>query len=105
MSENEYQQLIKRMLAHDAASPMISSATGVKAARKAGKLAAREEIEWAASGWAGAALLWQPAYDERCGYYCLQQLIADARSFTDFRLEQLYTEIWQAQGTEMNNES
>ena len=37
MSENEYQQLIERMLAHDAASPMISSETGVKAARKAGR--------------------------------------------------------------------
>ena len=50
MSENEYQQLIERMLAHDATSPMISSETGVKAARKAGKLAAQEEIEWAIAG-------------------------------------------------------
>lgn len=50
MSENEYQQLIERMLAHDAASPMISSETGVKAARKAGKLAAQEEIAWAVAG-------------------------------------------------------
>jgi hypothetical protein len=50
MSESEYQQLIERMLAHDAASPMISSETGVKAARKAGKLAAQEEIAWAVAG-------------------------------------------------------
>ncbi|MBL8205376.1 MAG: hypothetical protein JNM09_14160 [Blastocatellia bacterium] len=72
MSEKEYQQLIERMLAHEAASPMISSETGVKAARKAGKLAAQEEIAWAASGWAGAALLWQPTHDKEGGYDCLQ---------------------------------
>ncbi len=28
MSENEYQQLIERLLTHDATSPMISSETG-----------------------------------------------------------------------------
>ena len=50
MSENEYKQLVERMLEHDAASPMISSETGVKAARKAGKLATQEEIEWAVAG-------------------------------------------------------
>ena len=50
MSETEYQQLIERMLAHDATSPMISSETGVKAARKVGKLAAQEEIAWAVAG-------------------------------------------------------
>ena len=62
MSENENQQLIERMLAHDAASPMIPSETGVKAARKAGKLAAQEEIEWA-----GDALLRQSTQDKRRG--------------------------------------
>ena len=50
MSENDYKQLVERMLEHDAASPMISSETGVKAARKAGKLATQEEIEWAVAG-------------------------------------------------------
>ena len=50
MSENEYQQLVERMLEHDATSPMISSETGVKAAKKAGKLATQEEIEWAVAG-------------------------------------------------------
>lgn len=50
MSETEYKQLIERMLEHDATSPMISSETGIKAARKAGKLAQQEEIEWAVAG-------------------------------------------------------
>ena len=50
MSENDYQQLVERMLEHDATSPMISSETGVKAAKKAGKLATQEEIEWAVAG-------------------------------------------------------
>jgi hypothetical protein len=39
MSDNEYQQLIERMLKNDATSPMISSEMGIKAPRKAGKLA------------------------------------------------------------------
>jgi hypothetical protein len=47
MSDNEYQQLIERMLKNDATSPMISSEMGIMAARKAGKLAQQEEIEWA----------------------------------------------------------
>jgi hypothetical protein len=50
MSGNEYQQLIERMLKNDATSPMISSEMGIKAARKAGKLAQQEEIEWAVAG-------------------------------------------------------
>lgn len=49
MSESDYQQLVKRML-ENAASPMISSDTGVEAAQKAGELAAREKIEWAVAG-------------------------------------------------------
>lgn len=50
MSENDYQQLIARMLENDATSPMISSDTGVEAAQQAGQLAAQEEIEWAVAG-------------------------------------------------------
>ena len=50
MSENDYKQLVERMLENDAASPMISSDTGVEAAQKAGQLAAQEEIEWAVAG-------------------------------------------------------
>lgn len=50
MSENDYQQLIERMLNNDATSPMISSDTGVEAAQQAGQLAAQEEIEWAVAG-------------------------------------------------------
>lgn len=49
MSEKEYQQLVERML-ENAASPMISSDTGVAAAQLAGQLAAQEEIEWAVAG-------------------------------------------------------
>lgn len=49
MSENDYQQLVERMLQH-AASPMISSDTGVEAAQQAGRMAAQEEIEWAVAG-------------------------------------------------------
>jgi hypothetical protein len=50
MSEDDYQRLVARMLANDAASPMISSDTGVAAAQQAGQLATQEEIEWAVAG-------------------------------------------------------
>jgi hypothetical protein len=50
MSENDYKQLVERMLENDATSPMISSDTGVEAAQKVGQLAAQEEIEWAVAG-------------------------------------------------------
>ncbi len=49
MSESEYQQLVARML-ENAASPMISSDTGVEAAQQMGQLAAQEEIGWAVVG-------------------------------------------------------
>ncbi len=49
MSNSEYQQLITRML-ENAASPMISSDTGVEAAQQIGQLATQEEIEWAVIG-------------------------------------------------------
>lgn len=50
MNENDYKQLVERMLENDAASPMISSDTGVEATQKAGQLAAQEEIQWAVAG-------------------------------------------------------
>ncbi len=50
MSEDDYKQLVERMLENAAASPMISSDTGVEAARKAGQLAAEQETEWAIAG-------------------------------------------------------
>jgi len=50
MTEEAYKQLVERMLENDAASPMISSDTGVEAARQAGELATQEEIEWAVAG-------------------------------------------------------
>jgi hypothetical protein len=45
MSKTNYKQLVERMLENDATSPMVSSDTGVEAARQAGQLAAQEEIE------------------------------------------------------------
>ena len=49
MSENEYKKLVERML-ENTSVPMISSDTGIKAAKKIGKLATQEEIEWAVAG-------------------------------------------------------
>ncbi len=49
MSENDYQQLVGRML-ENAAHPTISSDTGLEAAHQAGAIASREEIEWAIAG-------------------------------------------------------
>ena len=49
MSENDYQQLVERML-ENTSVPMISSDTGLEAAQKMGQLAAQEEIEWALAG-------------------------------------------------------
>jgi hypothetical protein len=49
MSENEYQQLVGRML-ENVAQPTISSDTGLEAAQQIGALAHQEEIEWALAG-------------------------------------------------------
>lgn len=49
MSENDYKQLVERML-ENTSVPMISSDTGLEAAQKIGQLAAQEEIEWAVAG-------------------------------------------------------
>ena len=49
MSEDDYRRIVEHVL-QSAAQPMISTDTGVEAARKAGELAAREEIEWAVAG-------------------------------------------------------
>ncbi len=49
MSESNHQNLINRIL-ENISAPMISSDTGMEAARKIGKLAAQEEIEWAIAG-------------------------------------------------------
>ncbi|MBI3653217.1 MAG: hypothetical protein HY231_19490 [Acidobacteria bacterium] len=49
MSENEYQQLVERVL-QNAASPTISTDTGLEAAQQVGHLATQEEIEWAIAG-------------------------------------------------------
>ena len=49
MSENDYQELIGKVI-QNAANPTISTDTGVEAARQIGQLANREEIEWALAG-------------------------------------------------------
>jgi len=49
MSEDEYQQLIERVL-HNVANPTISTDTGVEAVQQVGQLAYQEEIEWAVAG-------------------------------------------------------
>jgi hypothetical protein len=49
MSENDYQELVGRMLEH-AAHPTLASDTGLEAAQKMGELANLEEIEWAVAG-------------------------------------------------------
>ncbi len=49
MSEQEYQQLVGRIL-ENAAHPTISTDTGLEAAQQIGQLANQEEIEWAVAG-------------------------------------------------------
>lgn len=49
MSENDYKQLVERVL-QNTANLMIATDTGIEAAQKAGQLAAQEEIEWALAG-------------------------------------------------------
>lgn len=49
MSENDYQQIIERLM-QGAAQPMIATDTGIEAAQQLGELAAQEEIEWALAG-------------------------------------------------------
>lgn len=49
MSENDYQELVGRML-ENAAHPTLASDTGLEAARQVGDLATQEEIEWAVAG-------------------------------------------------------
>jgi hypothetical protein len=49
MSEEEYQQLVERVL-QNVANPTISTDTGLEAAQTVGHLADQEEIEWAVAG-------------------------------------------------------
>lgn len=49
MSEDDYQQLVERML-ENTSVPMISSDSGLEAAQKIGQLASQQEIEWAVAG-------------------------------------------------------
>lgn len=49
MSENEYKKLVERIL-ENTSVPMISSDTGMEAAKQIGEIAAQEEIEWAVAG-------------------------------------------------------
>lgn len=49
MSQNEYKQLVERVL-QDTANLMIATDTGIEAAQQIGQLALQEEIEWAVAG-------------------------------------------------------
>jgi len=49
MSENDYQQLVERVL-QSAANPMISTDIGMEAVQKMAQLASQEEIDWAIVG-------------------------------------------------------
>lgn len=49
MSENDYQQIVERLM-QGVAQPMIATDVGLEAAQKFGALAAKEEIEWALAG-------------------------------------------------------
>lgn len=49
MSENDYQQIVERLM-QGVAQPMIATDVGIEAAQKFGALAAKEEIEWALAG-------------------------------------------------------
>lgn len=49
MSENEYRELIERVL-RNVANPTISTDTGVEAVRRAAEIADREDIAWAVAG-------------------------------------------------------
>lgn len=49
MSEDEYQQLVERVL-QNVANPTISTDTGVEAVQQVGRLADQEEIQWAVAG-------------------------------------------------------
>lgn len=49
MSENDYKQLVERVL-QNTANLMIATDTGIEAAQQMGQLAEPEEIEWAVAG-------------------------------------------------------
>jgi hypothetical protein len=49
MSEDDYQQLVERVL-HNVANPTISTDTGVEAVQQVGRLADQEEVQWAVAG-------------------------------------------------------
>jgi hypothetical protein len=49
MSENDYEELIKRVM-QNVANPTISTDTGLEAAQEVAALAAQEEIAWAIAG-------------------------------------------------------
>lgn len=49
MSEDEYQRLVERVM-QSVADPMISTDTGLEAAKEAGRLADQDAVEWAVAG-------------------------------------------------------
>lgn len=73
MSENDYQQLIGRVL-QNAANPTISTDTGVEAAQQIGQLANQEEISWAVAGGLAMHLYGSPRHTKDVDIIASKQL-------------------------------
>ena len=73
MSENDYQELIGKVL-QNVANPTISTDTGVEAAQQIGQLADREEIEWALAGGLAMHLYGSPRHTKDVDIIASKQL-------------------------------
>jgi hypothetical protein len=73
MSENDYQELIGKVL-QNAANPTISTDTGVEAAQQIGQLADREKIEWALAGGLAMHLYGSPRHTKDVDIIASKQL-------------------------------
>lgn len=73
MSENDYQELIGRVL-QNVANPTISTDTGVEAAQQIGQLANQEEIEWALAGGLAMHLYGSPRHTKDVDIIASKQL-------------------------------
>lgn len=73
MSENDYQQLIDRMV-QNVASPTISTDTGIEAVQQIVQLAAEEELEWAVAGGLAMHIYGSPRLTKDVDIIASQQL-------------------------------
>jgi hypothetical protein len=73
MSENDYQELIGKVL-QNVANPTISTDTGVEAAQQIGQIADREEIEWALAGGLAMHLYGSPRHTKDVDIIASKQL-------------------------------